>query len=314
MTLSTTSKACYVCGTADNPIVATEPVERRFGKPLMPEGIYEFVRCRQCSTLYVNSAVTDEYLAEIYANETVETVKEVPGADHAAILDLRLPEFRRHWADMKRICPPRPGDALLDIGCQTGDFGVIPLADGVSPHGIEMSKSYADACGQRWGADSVVHCGSVATAPFKAQQFRYITSFETLEHTCDPLAVLGWVREWLTPDGLVAISVPSSDYFHFKFWLLRRSPIAGLMAALFRRRSQFYASQVLPHTHIYNFSTDSVRRLLERAGFVPVHLGLTGWHGPRAPLYGAIGRLLAAASGSRIGFAPSVFAVARVRG
>jgi 2-polyprenyl-3-methyl-5-hydroxy-6-metoxy-1,4-benzoquinol methylase len=313
MTLPTTSKACYVCGAVDNPIVAREPAERRFGKPVIPEGIYEFARCRECSTLYVNSSVTDEYLADIYANETVETVKEIPGADHEAIVDVRLPEFRSHWADLKRLCPPRPGDALLDIGCQTGDFGTFPLADGVVPNGIEMSRSYADVCRQRWGGGSLVHCGPVAQAPFAPRQFRYITSFETLEHTCEPIAVLEKARQWLAPDGRIALSVPSSDYFHFKFWLLRRSLAAGTMSAVFRRRSEFYATQVLPHTHIYNFSMDSVGRLLARSGFVPVHMGLTGWHGSSAPLFGAVGSLLAGVSGSRIAFAPSVFAIARLR-
>ena len=304
-------RPCYVCGATGNPVVAREPVEHRFGKPLMPEGTYEFVRCRRCSTLYVNSAVDDEYLAEIYANETVESVKDIPGGDHSAIVDLRLPEFRRHWAELRRLCPPRSGDELLDVGCQTGDFGMLPMADGVTPHGVEMSRSYADTCLKRWGASSVVHCGPVATAPFMPGHFRFVTSFETLEHTCDPLSVLERMREWLAPDGAVAISMPSSDYFHFKFWLLRRSPLRGLMALAFRHRSSFYDRQVLPHTHIYNFSMASMRLLLERAGFAPVLVSLTGWHGGAGPVLGAVGHGLAMLSGSRIGFAPSVFAIAR---
>jgi hypothetical protein len=138
-----------------------------------------------------------------------------------------------------------------------------------------------------------------------------VTSFETLEHTCDPLAILARARDWLAGDGVFAMSVPSSDYFHFKFWLLRRSPLAGVVSAAFRRRSRFYETQVLPHTHIYNFSMASVRLLLERAGFVAVRVGLTGWHGAAAPLLSAAGAALAALSRGRVAFAPSVFALAR---
>jgi hypothetical protein len=129
---------------------------------------------------------------------------------------------------------------------------------------------------------------------------------------CDPIQVLCHLRTWLAPDGLVAVSVPSSDYFHFKFWLLRRSPLAPVAKRILERRLEFYKRQVLPHTHIYNFSHKSVQLLLERGGFQLVFPELTGWHGRAASVVGMFARMLEAVSGSRIGFAPSLFAVGKL--
>jgi hypothetical protein len=174
--LSMTSRRCYICKETNNPIIASEnPVERRFNRPLMPEGVYNFARCRGCSTLYVDSDVTDEYLSQIYALETVDTTKEATkGVEHAQILGLRIPEFQRHWTSMKKVRPPAPGDRLMDLGAQTGDFGSVAQQEGVCPNGIELSKAYADDCRKRWGPGSEVHCGPLERAPFRKEEFQYI--------------------------------------------------------------------------------------------------------------------------------------------
>src|SRR5438045_2556968 len=81
-----TSRACYVCGRRDNPIVAVEPSEVRFGIPVMPEEIYRFARCHHCSTLYVDSDVTDAYLEGIYRNESREYAAELVGGDASTMI------------------------------------------------------------------------------------------------------------------------------------------------------------------------------------------------------------------------------------
>src|SRR5437867_5823196 len=132
----TTFRPCYICRTTNNPIIASEPVEHRLGRPLMPEGRYDFALCRRCSTLYVDSNVTDEYLSQSYEQETFETACEAPGTVELC----RLPEFQRHWARIKKVRRPEPGDQLLDVGAQTGDFGALTQQDGVRPHAIELSQ------------------------------------------------------------------------------------------------------------------------------------------------------------------------------
>jgi 2-polyprenyl-3-methyl-5-hydroxy-6-metoxy-1,4-benzoquinol methylase len=264
--------------------------------------------------LYVDSAVSQEYLNQIYEPESRESVLDATGGmSHDHMVGLRMAEFEKHWADLKAARPFKRGDKLLDFGCQTGEMGSVAARDGVVPNGIELSRDYAQLCQSTWGAASKVHNGSLFEAPFAREEFQYITAFEVLEHMLDPIGALTKLREWLAPDGVLAISVPSSDYFHFKFWLLRTSILAKVFRPIAEHYAEFYKHQVLPHSHIYNFSEKSVGMLMERGGFEPVAVGLTGWHGRFGRVFDRAGRALELASGGRIGMAPSVFAIARPR-
>jgi SAM-dependent methyltransferase len=302
-----------VCHSTPNSLIASEISERRFGKPVMPEGVYDFARCRDCGTLYVDSDVDEQYLASIYEHETIDTAQDgkAEAEAEAAVREARLPEFRAHWDLMKRHRRPRLGDRLLDMGCQMGDFGALAQADGVEPYGIELSEDYAARCRRRWGGSDRVHRGLLSMARYPDSHFQYITAFETLEHILDPIEALGAFHRWLADDGLVAFSVPSSDYFHFKFWLMRASPVAGIVRRMLMKQRAFYATQVLPHTHIYNFSVRSAGQMLKKAGFRPVHIGLTGWHGPVGRAVDPIARALNALTGGKVSVAPSLIAIGR---
>lgn len=316
MAVLTTDRPCYICHKSPNPIIGVEDCERRFDRPFMPEGVYRQARCQNCATFYVDSDVTDEYLKDIYSMETVEYVQNILTDVDVTREDLiarRKNEFRHDWDVLKRYRAPKAGDKLLDMGCQTGEFGDLAAEDGVRPNGIELSVQYAELCRKKWGPDTKVHCGPLETAEFAPGEFQYITAFETLEHICDPIAALQKLGGWLSPDGIVAVSVPSTDYFHFKWWLLVGQPFAKPFRRLVSKKLTYYEKQVLVHSHIYSFSRRSMTLMLQRAGYEPLHVGLTGWHGRMAPIGRTVAGVLGAVSGKRIDFAPSIFAIARLK-
>jgi 2-polyprenyl-3-methyl-5-hydroxy-6-metoxy-1,4-benzoquinol methylase len=310
------TRPCYVCKRRDNPVIASERCEERFGRPLMPEGVYDFVRCRDCGTLYVDSDVNEAYLAAIYEHETIDVGQggKSEAAAEASVRDVRMPEFRAHWALLRRLRAPRAGDRLLDMGCQMGDFAALAQAEGVIPYGIEISEDYAARCQRTWNArPEQIHRGPLSAATYPDRSFAYITAFETLEHILNPIEALRAFRGWLQDDGLIAFSVPSSDYFHFKYWALRSSPAAGILRRRMARRHAGYAQQVLPHTHVYNFTPRSARLMLRQAGLTPIHVSLTGWHGQFASLFRPMTTGLNAVTLNRVSLAPSIVAVGRKR-
>lgn len=307
--MDVTDRACYVCHRSGNPIIADEPIETRFGMQVLPEERYRFVRCRGCSTLYVDSDVDEEHLSRLYSSETVEGVLDILQLDdHDQLTVLRLSEFEAHWELMKRFRGVSEGDRLLDFGCQTGEFAAIARKDGVRPSGVELSTDYARIAADRWGVGSVVHSGPLDEAPFRAGEFAFVSAFETLEHMCDPLHALRQLRRWLASDGLLAVSVPSSDYFHLKYWVLARSPMRVLARRL---RLTSDSARVLPHTHIFNFSPQSLAMLLQRGGFDPLLVSPTGWHGRTRLVGEPVSELLWRVSRRRLALSPSVFALAR---
>jgi hypothetical protein len=76
------------------------------------------------------------------------------------------------------------------------------------------------------------------------------------------------------------------------------------------RRFPLYEKEVLPHTHIYNFSRKPVRPKMERGGRVEF-VGLTGWHTRTGQLLRLIANSLEAVSLSTIGLAPGQVVIGR---
>src|SRR5262245_31852940 len=215
-----TTRPCYVCSRSGNPIVITEtPLEHRFGVSVLPADAYELALCRGCGTLYVDCDVTDEYLASVYQKESLEWQKaymEESGVDEA-IAGSRVPEFRAHWTEITEVRTASEGEQLLDFGCQTGEFGVVAMRDGVIPNGVELSADYAQTAQAVWGASSDVVSEPLDANTFAGREFQYVTAFETLEHVKDPRSCLRTLHDLIAKDGVLALSVPSTHYFRLKF-------------------------------------------------------------------------------------------------
>lgn len=266
MTMTTQQRPCRICGTTGNEITASETPCALWGeRPWMPEGDYTDIRCRACGGHYVDSDVTEAYLDELQATPIPENVDRATCEDNAA------------------------GEMHLDYGSAWGAFGNHVKQDGPTPNGIELHAEGAAFSRTLWGGASTVHEGTIETAPWGDGTFQYITSFETLEHVFDPIRILSHMRRMVWRDGVVAISVPSSHYFEFTFWLYRKSPISGFM---FRHFPGHMTWCVLCHNHITTPSPRSARLRMEKAGLR------------------VSGRIVWYATFKKIIFAPSIFLVA----
>lgn len=274
----------------------------------MPEGHYTLVRCRICGNLYVDSDVTREYLESLQAEPVPELEDTLCYESTAAKEDVRNSELQQNWEMIKKIRPPSVGDKLLDFGSAWGAFGNIAKKDGVKPNGVELQPPAVRTSIKLWG-EGVVHSGPIENAPFAEGEFQYGTSFETLEHLYEPIEVLKKIGTLLSKDGVLAISVPSADYFLFKYWVYRAQPFAGWMRKNMPGNMQ--GGRVLVHNHINTFSVNSVTLMIEKAGLKVRYIRSIGWRGGHL---GKVGRLIAYLlwlfSHKRIAFAPSIFLVA----
>jgi 2-polyprenyl-3-methyl-5-hydroxy-6-metoxy-1,4-benzoquinol methylase len=269
----------------------------------MPEGHYTLARCRKCGTLYVDSNVTEEYLDTVQA----EFVPDLERSE--AYEKLRAKELEWNWKTMTNIRPPKIGDKLLDFGSQWGDFGLAAQKDGVQPNGVELIPQAVEHALKLWG-EGRVHCGPLNEAPFTLGEFQYITAFETLEHLKDPIKVWLQMKPLLADDGIIVFSVPSADYFRFKYWIYRKQPLGTLFRRLMPGNMQ--EGRVLCHNHINTFSAESAKRMMMRGGFEPIHVAAIGWRGGRiGSVLRLMGDILWTISGRNIAFAPSIFVVGR---
>ena len=188
-----------------------------------------------------------------------------------------------------------------------GAFGNIAKEAGVIPNGIELQAAGATHSLGIWCGESVIHQGPIETAPFGENTFEYITSFETLEHVYDPIRILRNMKRLVKEGRIIAISVPSADYFTFKYWLYRKQPLNAWVRRKYPGNMQ--EGRVLIHNHVNTFSVTSARLLLEKAGLTVIFIspwgaGLRG--GRLGKVLRLIGRILWIASFKVIAFAPKI--------
>lgn len=136
----------------------------------------------------------------------------------------------------------RPG-TLLDVGCGTGEFLRTMAAAGWAVSGVEPSEAAA-GCAQ----ELKVHRGGLEDAGFGPGAFGVITLWQVLEHLPDLNGELGRIRASLKDDGVLIVSVPN---------------IRSLQAAA---GGSVWFHLDLPR-HLWQFSPETLARLLDQAGF-----------------------------------------------
>jgi SAM-dependent methyltransferase len=95
---------------------------------------------------------------------------------------------------------------------------------------------------------------SVANVHGWSRTFDVVVCADVLEHLEDPAAVLARVRKWLSPGGLLLVSLPNVANV-----AVRLSLLAG--------RFEYAEAGILDRTHLRFFTRRSARRLVEAAGF-----------------------------------------------
>lgn len=137
------SRPCRICGTTDNPIVASEQPCALWGdRPWMPEGHYTNIRCRICGNHYVDSDVTESYLNDLMSSfipekQNMATYESTEEGDKRRTLELA-----ENWEMIAKVRRPSPNDKLLDYGCAWGAFGNIAKQAGCIPNGVELLKPF----------------------------------------------------------------------------------------------------------------------------------------------------------------------------
>ncbi len=243
--------ACNLCGSDQWQVVQTVPVQR-FGPP----GEFNLVQCRDCGLRYLNPRPSPEEMADYY-----------PAAYHEyrASIDKRV----RHWYQeekLRKVQVHSNGGRLLDVGCNDGLFLHLARQSGWEVQGVEIAESVAAHAREALGLD--VFTGELTEANFPAQHFDVVTFWHVLEHLHDPMRELREARRILKPGGLLIVEVPN---------------IASWQARLFGAN---WRALDTPR-HLYHFSPDSLRAMLEQAGFTCFKIGywarghnMGGWNEP----------------------------------
>ncbi len=226
---------CAICGGT-----ATDQLYVKSG--------YAIGRCRRCGLVYANprapeSTILGRYSSDYFWKEYLPSLGVVDGTFDLTRFDAR------HASVLQMLATAAPGRRLIEVGCGAGFFLKAAERAGWRVEGIELSAEASRFAVERLGLS--IRRERAEDAPIEPASFDAAAMFDVIEHLFDPRAVLAAIARALAPGGALVISTPNVDsasrYLLGTDWAV-----------------------LSPLEHVYYFSEDSLRRLLEATGFSDV--------------------------------------------
>lgn len=226
LALAPSSTACRVCGSAEVACVMADASDHVTKEP------FRILRCRRCEV-----AFTDPLPADLSRHYPSGYRNYGPAAMSAlrALYSLRVSNWCKRFA--------QPGYAL-EIGCGPGLMLDALRRKGWRVKGIERTPEVARQAREALGLD--VTSEDLATLSSEPT-FDLIFLFQVLEHLPEPAAVVHECSRRLKPGGRLIINVPN----------------LGSWQARFGRNVWWHLD---PPRHLFHFTSESLRRLMERGG------------------------------------------------
>jgi SAM-dependent methyltransferase len=185
-------------------------------------------------------ASLDELRAEIRATSPLgpERTEEVLRARFER-LPRRLELALERW--------PLAQSRVLDVGCS---FGHCLVHFGAGSVGVDSVPEHVDFC-RALGLQAILADVDSGLAGVPDAGFDYAWVSDVLEHLDSPRLLLRRVRPKLAPGGTLLLHVSTRPSGRLAAWALRRLGLTPYEA----------------HVHYYQFTTGTIRHLVERCGY-----------------------------------------------
>lgn len=221
-------------------------------------GKYTLYKCKQCGLIFLNPMLTASELDKCYS-ETYYSYVNFMKKDKRSWFKKLYDKITLE----KMYTPGLPRKAkILDIGCGSGKWLYDMKQKGYIVSGCEVSETAAKTGKETAGID--IFPGQLIDSNYKSKNFDYIRMHHSFEHIYNPNETLQEIKRILKDNGRLYIAVPNIDSWWgniFKqYWYYLGAPI-----------------------HVYNYSKNSLMKILEQNGFKVtkikyngVYNGLTG--------------------------------------
>lgn len=194
------------------------------------------VRCKQCGLVYVNPRLPKAHA--LYEEDFFTA------SDYFGEYAIRIDKIR-FQTNLKKIEKFKKGGRLLDIGCGLGRFIEMAQRRGWLTKGIDVSI-FASRYARNRGLD--VSTKELKDILLEEESFDVITLFHVLEHFANPLGFLKDIKPLLKTDGILVIELPN---------------FGGSASTRLGRDWPW----VKPRVHNYDFTTITLEKMLDKAGF-----------------------------------------------
>lgn len=197
---------------------------------------HAIVKCVRCGLVFANPRNHGQEVLEMYTKvEDPLYFEERQG---------RVITFEKHLRPLHQIVGPPNGRKLLDVGAHIGVFVEIANQAGWQATGLEPSR-WSVEMARQLGTKLIE--GTLATSNLPQDYFDVVTLWDVIEHLSDPMAEIEHVFRALKPGGWVVIHTMN---------------IESLFAKLMGAKWPWFMEM-----HLYYFSEQTMRNLLEAANF-----------------------------------------------
>lgn len=164
------------------------------------------------------------------------------------------------------------GQAVLDLGCNTGYGSRILKASGARVSGVDVSPGAIAIAQQKYGPAGIdFHCTDGGRLPFADRSFDIVTSFQVIEHLIDPGQFFAEILRVIKPGGRVILTTPNGPLrlhpgtrpwnpFHVREY--SADELRNLLRRYFPRVELLGLFAVKP---LYNVEYERIRIIRERA-------------------------------------------------
>lgn len=201
------------------------------------------LECGECSHVQADMELSDDELSALYSHKYFHGDEYVDYKAERAALDLN---FKRRAEQVQKLVP---SGRLFEIGCAYGYF-LEQAKPCFEVAGCDIS-SHAISVAQAAGLKA--ECVDYLSLPAPAEPYDVICMWDTIEHIARPRDYVEKARAELAPGGLFIATTGD----------------AGSRVARYRRERW---RMVHPPTHLHYFTAQSMKSMLENAGFEKVKI------------------------------------------
>ncbi len=225
---------CFLCGEADSYQTGITGIK-------VDGRSYDILFCKKCKIGRTDPFLDEKKIKGIYSSAVY---RDDDSTRFFSPVEKILTLFRT--GRRKRVERYSSAGRILDIGCGRADFLALMAARGWLATGLELDKRVLNQGKGSKGID--LRIGGLEDVKFPEAHFNVITFWHVFEHLRNPLWALKECSRILKQGGLLVVAVPNARSFQAR--------IAG--------GRWFHLD---PPYHLYHYSDDNLRRLLENAGF-----------------------------------------------
>ena len=211
----TKKRNCPVCGSSNEL------------KIFFKEG-GRYVKCKDCTMVYLNPVFQDFALKEYYELNHVEQSVVVEKDTDNFYVNL----YSNGLDDIKNSS--QKTSTILDIGCSSGTFLDLARERGMNTFGIELNQKEYEFAKQKGHR---VYNELLENINF-SKKFDVVTLWDVFEHLIDGEFYLNEIKKVLSQDGRIFLQIPSSD---------------SLAAKILREKCNMYDG--LEHVNLYGIET-----------------------------------------------------------